>query len=115
MNIDVLLDLISGGNSLLASLSSAFQSLGILVIVLVLIVGLVFFVPTIIASMRHITLRILVCVLNVLAIALFFTKIYIPFIVWLILMILAIACKPEKKTGNTLPTIQIITDKSEKE
>ena len=70
MGLAEVIEALSEGRGLLDALSGAFRSAGLLALVLVLLIGLVFFLPAIIASLRHIKLRILVCTMNVAAIAL---------------------------------------------
>lgn len=111
-----LLDVIEAltrGESIIDSLRTLLQTMGIVAIVLALIGGLLFFAPTIIASMRHIKLRILICVLNVLAIVSIFMKPYIPIIIWAVIMILAISGKPEHSNQNSVPVIKIYSSKEE--
>lgn len=108
-----LTNLISSGESLATAIGEMLRMAGLTAIVFVLIIGFIFFMPTIIASLRHIKLRVLVCILNVLAIATFFVQILVPIIIWLIIMILAISAKPEQKKQNVIPSINIITTKEE--
>ena len=108
-----LIELIVSGESFAAAISQMIRMAGLAAIAIVLIVGFIFFVPTIIASLRHIKLRIFVCILNVLAIVALFLHILIPILIWLFIMILAISGKPVLETKNTIPTINIITGNEE--
>lgn len=109
-----LLELISSGESLAAEIGEMLRVTGLAAIVIVLLVGFVFFLPTIVASLRHIKLRVLVCVLNILAIASIFVAIYIPIVIWLVIMLIAISNRPEQKNRNVIPSINIFTNKEEK-
>lgn len=111
--MEELIKLVSSGESLATAIGEMLRLAGLAAIVIVLIIGFIFFVPTIIASLRHIKLRVLVCILNVAAIATIFVAIYIPVIVWLVIMIIAISGKPEPKNKNVVPSISIITAKEE--
>jgi hypothetical protein len=108
-----LINLISSGESLVTAIGEMIRIAGLAALVIVLIIGFIFFVPSIVASLRHIKLRIFVCVLNVLAIATVFLKIFIPVLIWLFIMILAISGKPVRQNKNVIPTINIITTKED--
>ena len=93
--MDALIYSLREGTNLIENINEAIRLLGILAIVLILIIGFVFFLPTIIASLRHIKLRAFVCVVNVIGISTFFLSFYIPIIIWLVLMIVALVGKKE--------------------
>ena len=103
------IELIVSGESLATALGELFKIAGAMALAIVLMIGVVFFLPTIIATLRHIKLRVFVCVLNVLAIITLFVQILLPIIVWLAIMILAITGTPDSKNKNEIPTINIIS------
>lgn len=98
----------SATEQLIHSIRDMFAALGILALVFVLILGLIYFAPTIIASMRNIRLKALVCIVNVGTIPLFFVRMWLPAILWLVLMILSIVGK-RKRPDSDLPNITIQT------
>ena len=103
------IELLVSGESLATAIGELFKIAGAMALAIVLIVGLIFFLPTIIATLRHIKLRVFVCILNVLAIVTLFVQILLPIIVWLVIMILAISGKTESKNKNEIPSINIIS------
>lgn len=113
MGLSTIIDGITAGQSLVSSFNEAIKLMGIAAIVLILVVGLLFFLPIIIASMRQIKLRVPVCIANVLIILTLFMKFYIPVILWLTIMLIAVCNKQEKPKGFEIPTINIIKYESE--
>lgn len=75
-------------------------------IAVILLFGLLFFLPALIASMRHITARKFVCGANILSVLTLIVNWFVPIIIWLILMIVAVLGKPEHKKQD-VPTIHI--------
>ena len=55
------IELLVSGESFATAIGELFKVAGVMALAIVLIVGLIFFLPTIIATLRHIKLRVLVC------------------------------------------------------
>ena len=75
------------------SIQQLTQTIGALSIIFILIIGFIFFLPIIISSVRKSACRLIICILNITSIPLFFINLFIPVVIWLILMILAITSK----------------------
>ena len=69
--LENLIDFMALEQSLADGVTEMIKTLGFMAIVIILVMGFLFFIPTIISSFRQIRLRVLVCVLNVLVIATF--------------------------------------------
>ncbi len=80
---------------------------GVGTVIMIILIVLVYFLPAVIALIRKTKMRLLICILNVLSIATFFTKIYVPIVIWLVIMLLAIIGKRDVRTRNNLPDIVI--------
>ena len=109
------ISLLLSGESFATAISEMIKMAGIAAIVSILLIGLVFFMPTFMALLRHIKLRTFVCIFNVLAIVTLFVQIYITIIIWLIIMIMAISGKTELQNKNGVPSINIISAKEDKQ
>ncbi|SET46474.1 hypothetical protein SAMN04487771_101944 [[Clostridium] aminophilum] len=111
--LENLIDFMSSGQSLADAVTEMLKTMGLMAIVLILVMGFLFFIPTIIASFRQIRLRVLVCALNVLVIATVCFNPFLPAVIWLCIMIIAIAGKREAKKTDGVPAINIITSKDD--
>lgn len=67
----------------------------------VLLLGFIFFLPTIILGLRKSKSRWLICVANVIFIVVAFFNIILPLVIWLGLMILAVTGKKDAKKIET--------------
>lgn len=115
MSLSTLMDMLIAGYSFTKAINEMIRLAGTTAIALILILGLVFFLPIIIASARKIEHRTLVCIANITVIVTLFLKFYIPIILWLIIMIIALSDKHEKQKKNEIPTINIIKYNEEEE
>lgn len=83
------IEAMASGESFLNAMSETIRALGIFALGIVLIIGLVFFAPSIIASLRDIKWKNIVTVVNVVSILAMFIYFPLVIIAWLVLMILA--------------------------
>lgn len=91
-------------------MSSTFEQLftgqaGIALMVLILLAGLAFFVPAIVAGMRSVRVKELLCVVNVLAVATVFIDAMVPVLVWLVCIIAAFIADPIPGAQSEYPEI----------
>lgn len=102
MGLNDFMNAMLAGEGFALAAAEAIRVAGLAAVVLVLLVGLLFFLPTIVATLRHIKARVAVCVLNVLAIVTLFFGVLVPVIIWLVIMIMAIVGNPEIKIKQPL-------------
>jgi len=60
-----------------------------------MLLGAIFFLPTIISGLRKAKLRWVICIVNVVFIVVAFFNIILPVMIWVVLMILAITGKKD--------------------
>jgi len=93
--------LLASGHSLTESIQELVQIAGAVAIVSILLLGFMFFLPTIISGLRKAKLRWIICVVNLVFIAVAFFNIILPAVIWLVLMILAITGKKDVEKIET--------------
>ncbi len=83
------------------SVQELFQAAGIAAAAFVLLLGFIFFLPTIVSRVRKSKSRWLICVANVIFIVVAFFNIILPLVIWLGLMILAVTGKKDAEKIET--------------
>lgn len=97
----LLLRMLVSSDSLSQTIHELFQVAGIAAVALVLLIGFIFFLPTIISGLRKARLRGLICIVNLVLIATAFFNSILPLVIWLILMALAITGKKDTEKIET--------------
>ena len=83
------------------SVQELFQAAGIAAAAFVLLLGFIFFLPTIVSRVRKSKSRWLICVATVIFIVVAFFNIILPLVIWLGLMILAVTGKKDAEKIET--------------
>lgn len=95
MNFFYFIRILLSSGSVPEAIQEIFQVAGIMAVAFILLLGFIFFLPTIISGLRKAKARWLVCIVNVIFIVVAFFNIILPLVIWLLLMILAVAGKKD--------------------
>ena len=101
VNVFYFIRLLVSGGSVPEAIQELFQAAGIAAAAFVLLLGFIFFLPTIISGLRKTKSRRLICVANVIFIVVAFFNIILPLVIWLGLMILAVTGKKDAEKIET--------------
>lgn len=101
VNVFYFIRLLVSGGSVPEAIQELFQAAGIAAATFVLLLGFIFFLPTIISGLRKSKSRWLICVANVIFIVVAFFNIILPLVIWLGLMILAVTGKKDAEKIET--------------
>ena len=101
VNVFYFIRLLVSSGSVPEAIQELFQAAGIVAAAFVLLLGFIFFLPTIISGLRKSKSRWLICVANVIFIVVAFFNIILPVVIWLGLMILAVAGKKDAEKIET--------------
>lgn len=101
VNVFYFIRLLVSGGSVPEAIQELFQAAGIAAAAFVLLLGFIFFLPTIISGLRKSKSRWLICVANVIFIVVAFFNIVLPLVIWLGLMILAVTGKKDAEKIET--------------
>ena len=101
VNVFYFIRLLVSGGSVPEAIQELFQAAGIAAAAFVLLLGFIFFLPTIISGLRKTKSRRLICVANVIFIVVAFFNIVLPLVIWLGLMILAVTGKKDAEKIET--------------
>ncbi len=101
MNLFYFIRLLTSGESVPEAIQELFQVAGIMTIAFVLLLGFVYFLPTIISGLRKTKLRWIIFILNVVFIVVLFFNLILPLVIWLVLMVLAITGKKDMNKIET--------------
>ena len=101
MNVFYFIRLLVSSGSVPEAIQELFQAAGIAAAAFVLLLGFIFFLPTIISGLRKSKSRWLICVANVIFIVVAFFNIVLPLVIWLGLMILAVTGKKDAEKTET--------------
>lgn len=111
MDLSELIDIILQSENFVDSISRIVVTAGAFSIALILLIGVFYLFPIIIATIRNSKLRKLICVLNVLNIIVLVIKPLISVLIWLTLVIVSILTDTEVKKQNTIPMITFTNNK----
>lgn len=101
VNVFYFIRLLVSSGSIPEAIQELFQATGIVAAAFVLLLGFIFFLPTIISGLRKSKSRWLICVANVIFIVVAFFNIVLPLVIWLGLMILAVTGKKDAEKIET--------------
>ena len=101
VNVFYFISLLVSSGSIPEAIQELFQAAGIVAAAFVLLLGFIFFLPTIISGLRKSKSRWLICVANVIFIVVAFFNIILPLVIWLGLMILAVTGKKDAEKIET--------------
>lgn len=101
MNLFYLFRLLATNDSLPETIQELVEVAGIMAIAFIILLGFIFFLPTIISGLRKAKLRWLIFIVNMIFIVVAFFNIILPLIIWLVLMIFASAGKKDKDKIET--------------
>lgn len=101
MNVFYFIRLLVSSGSIPEAIQELFQATGIVAAAFVLLLGFIFFLPTIISGLRKSKSRWLICGANVIFIVVAFFNIILPLVIWLGLMILAVTGKKDSEKIET--------------
>lgn len=101
MNVFYFIRLLVSSGSIPEAIQELFQAAGIVAAAFVLLLGFIFFLPTIVSGLRKSKSRWLICVANVIFIVVAFFNIILPLVIWLGLMILAVTGKKDAEKIET--------------
>ena len=101
VNVFYFIRLLVSSGSVPEAIQELFQAAGIVAAAFVLLLGFIFFLPTIISGLRKTKSRRLICVANVIFIVVAFFNIILPLVIWLGLMILAVTGKKDAEKIET--------------
>ena len=101
MNVFYFIRLLVSSGSVPEAVQELFQAAGIVAAAFVLLLGFIFFLPTIISGLRKTKSRWLICAANVIFIVVAFFNIILPLVIWLGLMILAVTGKKDAEKIET--------------
>ncbi|WP_303436840.1 hypothetical protein [uncultured Oscillibacter sp.] len=101
VNVFYFIRLLVSSGSIPEAIQELFQATGIVAAAFVLLLGFIFFLPTIISGLRKSKSRWLICVANVIFIVVAFFNIILPLVIWLGLMILAVTGKKDSEKIET--------------
>lgn len=101
VNVFYFIRLLVSSGSVPEAIQELFQAAGIVAAAFVLLLGFIFFLPTIVSGLRKTKSRWLICVANVIFIVVAFFNIVLPLVIWLGLMILAVTGKKDAEKIET--------------
>ena len=101
VNVFYFIRLLVSSGSVPEAIQELFQAAGIAAAAFVLLLGFIFFLPTIVSGLRKSKSRWLICVANVIFIVVAFFNIILPLVIWLGLMILAVTGKKDAEKIET--------------
>ena len=101
VNVFYFIRLLVSSGSIPEAIQELFQATGIVAAAFVLLLGFIFFLPTLISGLRKSKSRWLICVANVIFIVVAFFNIILPLVIWLGLMILAVTGKKDSEKIET--------------
>ena len=101
VNVFYFIRLLVSSGSIPEAIQELFQATGIVAAAFVLLLGFIFFLPTIISGLRKSKSRWLICVANVIFIVVAFFNIILPLVIWLGFMILAVTGKKDSEKIET--------------
>lgn len=101
VNVFYFIRLLVSSGSVPEAIQELFQAAGIVAAAFVLLLGFIFFLPTIVSGLRKTKSRWLICVANVIFIVVVFFNIVLPLVIWLGLMILAVTGKKDAEKIET--------------
>lgn len=101
VNVFYFIRLLVSSGSVPEAIQELFQAAGIVAAAFILLLGFIFFLPTIVSGLRKTKSRWLICVANVIFIVVVFFNIVLPLVIWLGLMILAVTGKKDAEKIET--------------